>query len=163
VLHLGVNEWVREARSPGLRSGSAAELDDSAAIALGWPGQGQLFELSHGFALGGDFLAQFTASVGFAVEGLSNRGWTACIAEEEHFDFEVAAVVGHPQHVADTDFAGRFGGLAVGLNPAELTGAPSEGSGLKESGGPEPFVDASRGHDLFSRTTGKSFISRDAI
>ncbi len=136
------------------RSGSAAELDDPAAIALGGSGCGQLFELPHCSTFSSNLLAKFPACVGFAVEGLRNRSGTARIAKQKHFDFEVAAVVGHAQHVADSNFARGFCGLAVRLNPAEFTGAGGEGSSFKKSGGPEPFVDANRGHDLFLATTG---------
>ena len=131
-------------------SGSSAELEDSAAIAFGGADGGELYELAHGFALGGDFLAELAAGVGFAVESLSDGCGAAHVAEGKDFDFKVSAIVGHAQHIADADFPRSLGGLAVGSNPAEFTGAGGEGSRLEESGRPEPFVDAHGGHDLFS-------------
>jgi hypothetical protein len=123
------------------------------AVSLGWPACGQLFELSHGFALGCHFLAEFAAGIGFVVESLRDRRRTARVAELQDFHLEDSAVVGDSQHVPDADFARRLGGLAVGLNPAELAGLCGEGACLEESGGPEPFVDADGGHDVFSYIT----------
>jgi len=58
-------------------------------------------------------LAEFAAGVGLAVEGLGGGSGAAHVAEEEDFDFEVTALIGHAQHVADADFGAQlwqFGG-----------------------------------------------------
>lgn len=68
--------------STGAILGSAPELDDSAAIAFGGARCRQLFELPHGFAFSGDFLAEVAAGVGLAVEGLGDRGGAANVTEE---------------------------------------------------------------------------------
>lgn len=54
---------------------------------------------------------------------------------------ELSAIVGDLQHVAHADIARGFCGLAIGLNPAQLTGASSKSACLEESGSPKPFVD----------------------
>ena len=110
----------------GWDSASAAELDDPASITFRRSRCGQLFELSHRFALGRDFLAQFPAGVCLAVEGLCNRSGTAGLAEKKDFDFEVAAVVGHVQYISDANFACGFRGLLAGLNSAEFTRSRGE-------------------------------------
>jgi len=131
--------------------GAGAELDDGAAVAFGGAiGGGGLEECGRGFALGGDFLAEFAAGFGFAIEGLGDRGGAADVAEGEDFDVEVSAVVGDVEHVSGVEFAGRLGGLSVDLDAAEVTGAGGEGTGFEESCGPEPLVNADRGHESFS-------------
>ena len=97
---------------------SSAELDDVAAVAFGRASGGQLFKLLEGFALGGDFLAEFAAGFGFAVESLRDGGWAADFTEQQDFDLEIAAVVGDAQHVSYANFARGLGGLAVGVNAA---------------------------------------------
>jgi hypothetical protein len=131
-------------------SASSAELDDSAAVAFGRASCGQLFELAHSFALGCNFLAEFAAGVGLAVEGLGDGSGAAHFAEEENFDFEVTALVGDTQHVADADFARGFGSLAVGFDPAEFTGMCGKRACLEKSCRPQPLVDAHRGHKVLS-------------
>ena len=64
-----------------------------------------MFELSHGFALGSDFLSEIPAGVGLAVESLRDGSWTADIAEKQHFHFEITAIVRDAQHIADANFA----------------------------------------------------------
>ena len=89
-----------------------------AAIAFGRASGGQLFELLEGFALVGNFLAEFAAGFGFAVESLRDGGWAADFAEQQDFDLEVAAVVGDAQHVSHANVARGLGRLAVGVNAA---------------------------------------------
>lgn len=99
-------------------SGAAAELDDVAAVAFGGASGGENFELAGGFAFGGDFFAQSAAGIGFSVESLRDGSRAAYVAEEKNFYFEIATIVGDAEHVSDTDFAGGFGGLVIGLNSA---------------------------------------------
>jgi hypothetical protein len=61
---------------------------------------------------------------------------------------EIAAIIRYSQHVSNADFARRFGGLSVGLDPAKLTGSGGQRARLKESGGPEPFVHPHGAHDV---------------
>ena len=117
-----------------------------AAVAFGRASGGQLFKLLEGFALGGDFLAEFAAGFGFAVESLRDGGWAADFTEQQDFDLEVAAVVGDAQHVSYANFACGLGGLCVGLNAAEFTGAGCQGPRFEKAGCPQPLVDPNGGH-----------------
>jgi hypothetical protein len=74
--------------------------------------------LPHGFALGGGFLAKFAAGIGLAIQSLGDGGWAAHIAEQEHLDLEVSAVISNLQHVTDVNFTRCFRGLTIGLNPS---------------------------------------------
>jgi hypothetical protein len=96
-------------------------LDDPASITFRRPRCGQLFELSHRLALSGDFLAQFAAVVGLAVEGLRNRSGPSHVAKNQNFYFEIAAFIANAQHIADANIARGFRGLVVRLNSAEFT------------------------------------------
>src|ERR1019366_2010507 len=98
--------------------------------------------------------AQLPARLGLAVESLRNRSRAANVAEQQDFHLKVAAVVGNSQAVSNPDLARSLGGLPVGLNPTEFTGACGQGSRLEESGGPKPLVHAHGGHDLFSYANG---------
>jgi hypothetical protein len=60
------------------------------------------------------------------------------------------AVIFDPQQVADFNLTRWFGGLVVGFDAAEFAGVTGEGSGFEEACGPEPFIDADAGYDLFS-------------
>ena len=113
-----------------------------AAVAFRWAACGQLFELPHGFALGGDFQALFFTLFGFAVEGLCDRGWAADFTEQQDFDMKFAGLAGDLQHVADAHGARGLEGLARRLNSAEITGFGCEGSRLEKAGCPEPLVDS---------------------
>jgi hypothetical protein len=120
-----------------------------ATIAFGGAAGGEHFELAGGFVLGGRFLPELAAGIGLAVEGLSDGGWAADVAEEQDFDLEVATVIGDAEHVSDADFTGGFSGLIVGLNASEFAGAGGEGAGFEKSGSPDVFVDADGGHGDF--------------
>jgi hypothetical protein len=87
---------------------------------------------------------------------LSNRSWSAHVAEKQDFYLKVAAVVRHSQHVANPDLSRSFGRLPVGLNPAKFAGSRRQRSRLEESGRPKPLVHSHRGHDSFSYTNGIS-------
>jgi hypothetical protein len=43
----------------------------------------------------------------------------ADFAEKQYFHMKILAIIRNTQHVANADFARRFGRLAVGLNPAK--------------------------------------------
>jgi hypothetical protein len=107
----------------------------------GGPGDG-----AKEFALLGSFPARFFAGFGFAVEGLSDGGRTALLAEGEDLDVELAAFVFDVEHVADADLSGGLCGLAVGEDALQLAGFRGLFARLEEAGGPEPFVDAGSGH-----------------
>jgi len=49
----------------------------------------------------------------------------AHVAQQQHFDLKLAALVGHPQHVSNANLARSFGGLPVALNSAEFAGSRS--------------------------------------
>src|SRR5580704_12439884 len=101
-----------------MRSGSPPELDDFPAIAFGWSARGSLFELLHRFAFRCHHQAHVPAGLRLAIECLCNRSRAADLADEQDFYLEVAALVGHSQHVSNPDLARSFGELPVGLNPA---------------------------------------------
>lgn len=125
----------------GLRP--APEVDDFAAIALGWTISGGGFkECGHGLALGGGFLAGFAAGLGFAVKRLRHRGGAAHIAEREHLDLEDSTIVGDGEHVAFAYLTCGLGILPVELNASQVAGARGERTGLEEAGGPKPLVDS---------------------
>lgn len=135
--------WSRKSIiSSGKRLGASAELDDVAAVAFGGAASREDFEVAGGAAFSGDFFAQGAAGLGFAVKSLGEGGGAASFTEGEDFNVEVAAVVGDVKLVANVDFAGGLGGLAVGLDASQIAGAGCEGAGLEEAGGPEEFVDA---------------------
>ncbi len=86
--------------------------------------------MGHGLALLGEPEAQLAAGVGLPVERLGDGGGAAQLAEREHVDLEVAAVVLHTQSVAGVNLAGGLGGLAVGCDSAEFTGREPPGRGF---------------------------------
>ena len=137
------SDWV-----PGECDGSdpAAELDDPAAVALGWTAGGELLELSHGFVLGGSFEAELFAGFGLAVEGLRDRGGSTDFAEGDDLDLKLSAGAGDVQHVAGFDLARSLGRLPVPTDAPEFAGLRGERTGLEETRGPQPFVDADGGH-----------------
>ena len=53
---------------------------------------------------------------------------------------------GRKKYSTDANLAGRFGLIAVGENAAQVAGLGSLRTSLEETRGPEPFVDAHRGH-----------------
>jgi hypothetical protein len=105
-----------------MRSLSATELDDAAAVTLRGAIIWCWFVEMGVLALFCDFLAEFAAGVGFAVEGLSYGGWATDFAEVEDFHLEVATVIGYLQHVADADFARRLRWSSVEEYPTEIAG-----------------------------------------
>jgi hypothetical protein len=117
-------------------------LNNSAAIPFRGPVGRKLLKFACRPAFGGDFLAQLSARLCLAVESLSDGSWAAKVAELKDFDLKVAAIVGDAQPIADANFAGSFGWLAVGLDASEFTSARSKGASLEEARGPKKFVDA---------------------
>jgi len=81
----------------------------------------QLFELSHGFSLGGDFLAQFAAGFGFAVKSLRSRGGPRVSLSSRTFTSKSP-----PSLVIRNMFPMRTSRASLraarGLNPAEVAG-----------------------------------------
>jgi len=59
------------------------------------------------------YQALLAASLGLAVERLRHRSRAAHVAQQQHFDLKVAALVGHPQHVSNANLARSFGGLPL--------------------------------------------------
>lgn len=114
---------IRSSRSFAAGEAPASELDDLSAIAFRWSASGQLFELLHRPALGRHFQTQFVAGLSLAVKRLGHRSRAARFAQQEDFYLEIAARIGHPQHVSNLNLARRLGGLAIGLNSAEFTGS----------------------------------------
>jgi len=125
---------------------SPAELDDLAAVTFRWPSGWHGFKLHRRFALGCRFQARFLAFFGLAIKRLRHRCWPAYFAEQQHVHVKVAAIVGDPQLVAHADFARRFRGLTIGLNPAQLTGSRRQSASLEEERRPKPFIDSHRRH-----------------
>src|ERR1700733_3744972 len=142
------------------RSKSLAKLDNPAAISFRWPSGRQLFELSHRFALGCCFQPQFTAGFGFAVECLRDRCGSTHLTQDQHFDFEFAALVRYAQHVSGVNIARRFRRLPAQLNPSEGASFRRKRASLEKSCRPEPLVDSHGwlhgSHDLFSYMNGVS-------
>ncbi len=82
--------------------------------------------MGHGFSFFDELKAGSAAGLGFAVEGLGDDGGAAHFADTENLDLERAGIVLHLQQITDPHFAGGFGGLAVGFNSVEITGACGE-------------------------------------
>lgn len=116
---------------------------DEAAVALG---RFDRVEAGHGLALFREFAAGFAAIFRFAVEGLGDGSGAAHLAEQEHLDVEVAGIIMDAEQVAGADFAGGFGGLAAGFDPAEVAGAGGERPGFEEASGPQPLIDSDARH-----------------
>src|SRR5271165_4472117 len=91
-------------------------------------------------ALFRELLARLAAGFGFPIERLCDGCRSGHLAEKEHFNLKVAAVVLDLQQVAGADFARGLGRLPVGMNAAEFKGARGQRASLEESRGPEPFV-----------------------
>src|SRR5579883_3113013 len=102
----------------GCRS-SAAKPVDLAAVAFGRPALAGIFDPRRVPSLLGNFLALLAALFGFAIQGLGDRRRPADFAKAEHLDLEDAGGIFDAQQLADTDLAGGFAGLAVGLDAAE--------------------------------------------
>src|ERR1017187_4135874 len=126
---------------------SAPEPADFPAIAFRWPAFPKGFRMRHCLALFRQLQPQFPARLRLAIERLRYRRRSAHRAESQDLHLKIAAVVLHSQEVAGADLARRFGGLSVGLNPAEFTCPRGQRAGLEESGGPEPLVHSHAGHD----------------
>jgi len=77
----------------------------------------------------------------FRGRGFARRSGAAHFAEEQDFDLKIAAIV-VIRNMSPMRTSRAAWRLAVGLDSAEFTGARGQGSGLEESGGPEPFIDA---------------------
>lgn len=120
----------------------AAELDDAAAVALGWTALRQRGEFLHRLALGGNLEARCLAVICFAVESLRYRCGAAQFAQQQYFDLKLAAFIPDEEHIAKADFAGRLGRDTVRVDAPEFASFLRECAGLEEARGPEPFVDA---------------------
>jgi hypothetical protein len=69
--------------------------------------------LPRSLTFGGSFQAQLSARFGFAVEGLRNRSWSANVAQEQHLDLKLSAIVCDMQRVSDMHIARRLGDWLV--------------------------------------------------
>src|SRR5579863_2684835 len=110
-----------------INSRPAAKLNNSPAVAFGWPPSGQNFELPHGYALCGNFLSQFAAGFGLAVKRPRDGCGAAHVCEKQNFYLKIATIVGDPQHVPYANLARCLSGLAVGVNPAEFASSRRQG------------------------------------
>ena len=110
---------------------------DEAAVAFGGAfGGGVEGHGTEESTLFGGFAAGFFAGFGLAVEGLGDGGGAALLAEDEDFDFKLAAFVFDVEDVAEADLAGRLGGLVVRGDAVELAGFAGLLAGFEEAGGP---------------------------
>src|SRR5947209_803657 len=75
--------WFPCADTVRLGSCSTSEADDFAAVAFRWPAGAGRIEILHCPALFCGLQAQLAALLGLAVEGLSNRGRAAYLAEKQ--------------------------------------------------------------------------------
>lgn len=123
---------------------AAAELDDTAAVALGGATFGEGSELLHRFALGGFTLAAFLALIGLSIERLRNNSGSANIRNSQDLKMEFAAFVLDAQHVSNMNFARRLGFQFVGADASEIAGFRCEAAGLEKACGPKPLVDTYR-------------------
>ena len=118
---------------------SAPKTIDLPAIAFRWFPLTPV-ELRHRFAIFSSPGARLAACLGFAIQRLRGRSRTAHLTESQNLDLKLAAVVFHPQQVADFHFAGRFGGLRIGFNAAKFAGFGCKDARLKKPRRPEPLV-----------------------
>src|SRR5579884_1500643 len=119
---------------------STAKLDDSSAIAFRWPGLRDGFKQVRRLAFFRCFLARRAALVRLAIHGLGHGCRTADIADYEHLDVEVAAVIGDLQPIADMHLARSFCRMAVGLDPAQLAGFLRQRPRLEKARSPQPEI-----------------------
>lgn len=137
---------------------AAAELVDLAAIAFGGSAGGRRGEVHHRFPFFGDFAALLAAGFGFEVKRLRDGGWATDVAELKDMDFELGTLRLDVKHIADVNFAGRFGGLAVALDASEFAGASGERARFEETRGPEVFVDAEHEAGVQDEVSGISVL-----
>jgi hypothetical protein len=123
-----------------------SELNDSAAIALRWPGCGCGIEVHHCLALGCHLDTRLVALLGFLIERLGNPRWPADVAEQKYFDLEVRSFGPYLQEIANANLARGLCRLLVALYSAQLARACSQAACLEESRSPKPFVEPYVGH-----------------
>ena len=140
---------------------SSAELDDPSAIAFRRTSRRSGSEKRRiCAAFFGSFLSRFAAFVGFAVKFLGFRPGTAKLAEAEDLDGEIAGIVGDFEHVAEADIARRLHRLMICFDASEFASFFGERASLEKARGPQPDVDANRGHaDSFARDSDGSTAS----
>jgi len=148
----------------GLRkrwSAAIAKLDNLAAVALAGPTFRRGREILQSFAVFDELHTQLLAGVGFAIKRLSYSGRAANGTEDKDFYLKLVRFSLDLQQVANMNFAGRFGGLVIKLNSAEVTGAGSESASLEETRGPEPFINANTDHEsIVAQKSGLAKITR---
>ncbi len=97
----------------------------------------------------GQLQPRLPARLGLTVERLRDRRGSAHLAEQQHLQLKIAAVVFHPQHVACVYLARSLSCLSVGLDPAQFTCPLRQRACLEEPGGPQPLVHSHAAHNLF--------------
>jgi hypothetical protein len=125
---------------------AAAELDDTSSITLAGPAFGQRHVLLHRFALFGGFLTGLFAGLGFSIKGLGDARRPAYFAQRLYLHFVFATFITDLEHIANVDFARRFGFKVAGANAAEIAGFAGQCACLEEARRPEPFVNSHGGH-----------------
>src|ERR1700689_2311002 len=88
---------------------SPAKLNNMPTIPLRWPSGWELFKLARSFPLGRNFLPKLAAGLRLTLKNLRHRSWPPDIAEQQHLDFKIAAVIANPQHVTNPNLARRLG------------------------------------------------------
>lgn len=101
---------------------AASETVDHTTVALGGAAFPAGVHLRHGFALLGCFGAGGAAGIGFREQGLGDGGGAAEFAELEDGYGEFADFVFDDEGITDADFAGGFGGVAIGGDAVQITG-----------------------------------------
>lgn len=114
---------------------------DAAAVAFAGTAGGRGGASVEGAAFGGGTLAGLAAGVRFAVQLLRYGCRAAHFAQLQNLNFEIAAVIGDPQHFAAMKLARRPGRLAGDSDAAEVAGAGGQSPGFEEARGPQPFVE----------------------
>jgi hypothetical protein len=129
-----------------MRSLPSPQPVDFPAITLGW--FAWQFENRQRLALLGHLPPQFLARLSLPVQRLRDRGRPAHFAQRQNLHMKFAAIVFHPQHIADAHVASRLGRLSVGFDPAKFARPRRERTRLEKARRPQPLVDSYAGHAL---------------
>src|SRR3984957_6172514 len=92
---------------------------------------------------------QLPALFRLAIQRLRNRRRPPHLAQLNHFNLKLPALILDPQQIPDPHFARRLRLMPIRLNPPHLASPPRQRSSLKKPGRPQPFIDPNR-HLLYA-------------
>jgi hypothetical protein len=119
-----------------------SHLIEAAAVTFGRSALSYGLHARHGSAFLRQLHPQLPALLCFSIKSLRDNGGPPHLAQDQHFDLEIAAVIFHVQEVSHTNVSRGLDQLSFALHAAKFACMSGKRTRLKEPSRPQPLIDS---------------------